>query len=645
MARNNLHRENRLKQQLEREFQMDRPPESYFQAVQSALDSLPDELPIKRRPLPQRMLRGFAACAACLVLLAAGAYGMNLAAPSLMESMPGIGQIFQELNHHEETTPEPTPTPNPLDPSQVESEQLPDVPEFQPVDVISQDNSAMFSVLNASCDGIYLTLDIQLQVWDSTMAECYQLSPCSDLTFLETDTSVLLVNNQQAQPLDPLVLDKSAGQPQDFATFTASWIYRLPQEVSHGDALSLMLEAPMLYGIQEDSGQFQEFSSGFSVIFECYADLRNTFTYSEMVEDNGITLEGVEVSSQAVVAQMTIPYFGTMESTLLTSVSTLMSDSHRIALGSYPVLTTQDGQQLDSNYFPLETTTERITSDISNTSQTQQGAFTFEPPPEGTTQLILTLYEYPSVYDGRQEITQKNRVTAEFTIDLERGTVYPSQNYVAQGQQKLDHAQSASMDRTPTRVNGYICGQPEEFGNDYVQIPLYTKDLSYRPDRPVSLQCYLGDDLWGTYSSVDEADFNVMEESGKMGSYLLEGKYSFNRETLELPESAGSGPYQAMIFQIMNIPAGHSLGPDDIRFSLVDQDTGEVLVEDVVQAYYQAMDEVLGTNLELTSYLEPESIDQQNSSDTPSNPDGAEEQQAQEFIESSPEASPNPSWF
>ena len=476
-------------------------------------------------------------------------------------------------------------------------------------------------------------------------SECYQLSPCSDLTFLDTDTSVLLVNNQQAQPLDPLVLDKSAGQPQDFTTFTASWTYRLPQEVSHGETLSLMLEAPMLYGIQEDSGQFQEFSSGFSVIFECYADLRNTFTYSEMVEDNGITLESVEVSSQAVVAQMTIPYFGTMESTLLTSVSTLMSDSHRIALGSYPVLTTQDGQQLDSNYFPLEETTERITSDISNTSRTQQGAFTFEPPPEGTTQLILTLYEYPSVYDGRQEITQKNRVTAEFTIDLGRGTMYPSQNYVTQGHQKLDHTQSASLDRTPTLVNGYICGQPEEFGNDYVQIPLYTKDLSYRPDRPVSLQCYLGDDLWGTYSSVDEADFNVMEESGKMGSYLLEGKYSFNRETLELPESAGSGPYQAMIFQIKNIPEGHSLGPDDIRFSLVDQDTGEVLVEDVVQAYYQAMDEVLGTNLELTSYLEPESIDQQNSSDTPSNPDGAEEQEAQEFIESSPEASPNPSWF
>ena len=67
MARNNLHRENRLKQQLEREFQMDRPPESYFQAVQSALDSLPDELPVKARPL-RTFARACATLAACAVL-------------------------------------------------------------------------------------------------------------------------------------------------------------------------------------------------------------------------------------------------------------------------------------------------------------------------------------------------------------------------------------------------------------------------------------------------------------------------------------------------------------------------------------------------------------------------------------------------
>lgn len=45
MEKNDLKREKRFQKHLEREFQVDAPPASYFQAVQDALDSLPDELP------------------------------------------------------------------------------------------------------------------------------------------------------------------------------------------------------------------------------------------------------------------------------------------------------------------------------------------------------------------------------------------------------------------------------------------------------------------------------------------------------------------------------------------------------------------------------------------------------------------------
>ncbi|MGI6255875.1 MAG: hypothetical protein ACOYJZ_09650 [Acutalibacter sp.] len=603
MPENNLRRDKQLKKQLEREYQVERPPESYFQAVQSALDSLPDELPVKSRPLPQRVMRGFAACAACLVLLAAGAYGLDLAAPSLMESMPGVGQIFQQLNHHEETEKEPQPTPSPerWDASEVESEQLPDVPEFSQVDVIAADNSAMFSVVNASSDGVYLTLDLQLQVWDPSMVQCYQLSPCSYPMDLSNNTSVLMVNDQEAEPLnaeDNLRFTRLDAQSQDSATFTATWTYLLPQEVSHGEALSIMLDAPILYGLQEEDGSVLEFPCEFSVIFECYADLQNTLISEESVEDNGVILSRVVVTPSAVITQQTIPYFGTLESTLLVPVNDLINNT-QLALGSYPVLTTQDGQQLESNYFPLNGIIEPITSDISDSGQ-QQGAFTFDPPPEDTTQLILTLYEYPTTMtDYNSGIPVSNRVTAEFTIDLKRGTVYSSQNYLTQGRQKLDQAQSASLDRTPSAVNGYICGQPEEFGSDYLQIPLYTKDLSYRPDRPVSLWCYMGDELWDTYSSVDEAEFNAMDGDQ---SFYHEVTYSYYQQTLIDPDPTGHGPYQVMIFRIENIPEGHILNPDDIHFSLVDQDTDEVLVEDVVQAYYQGLDEVLGTHLEESQY-------------------------------------------
>ena len=130
MRKNDLKRDKGIKKRLEREFQVERPPESYFQAVQDAFDSLPDELPVKVRPLPQRVLRTCAALAACLVLVAVGAFGLNLVSPGLMESMPGVGQIFQELN---QTNVEPTPQPE--DPSSLAEvqEDLPAVPPFEPV--------------------------------------------------------------------------------------------------------------------------------------------------------------------------------------------------------------------------------------------------------------------------------------------------------------------------------------------------------------------------------------------------------------------------------------------------------------------------------------------------------------------------------
>ena len=130
MGKNDLKREKRFQKHLEREFQVDAPPASYFQAVQDALDSLPDELPVKVRPLPQRVLRTCVALAACLVVAVGVATGINLVNPVLMESMPGVGQIFQELNHREEQKPSPTPEVESSIP--YEEEGLPDIPAFEP---------------------------------------------------------------------------------------------------------------------------------------------------------------------------------------------------------------------------------------------------------------------------------------------------------------------------------------------------------------------------------------------------------------------------------------------------------------------------------------------------------------------------------
>ena len=56
--------------------------------------------------------------------------------------------------------------------------------------------------------------------------------------------------------------------------------------------------------------------------------------------------------------------------------------------------------------------------------------------------------------------------------------VYPSQNYLAQGREKLDVLTSAQLDRIPAGENGYICQIPDNSGGT-VEITLFTQDLPY----------------------------------------------------------------------------------------------------------------------------------------------------------------------
>ena len=192
MRKNDLKRDKGIKKRLEREFQVERPPESYFQAVQDAFDSLPDELPVKVRPLPQRVLRTCAALAACLVLVAVGAFGLNLVSPGLMESMPGVGQIFQELN---QTNVEPTPQPE--DPSSLAEvqEDLPAVPPFEPVTFPSASGNSTLTVENAWSDGLYLHLDLLLETWEVPSGEngaLASLSPCQTPYDPSSSTALVL---------------------------------------------------------------------------------------------------------------------------------------------------------------------------------------------------------------------------------------------------------------------------------------------------------------------------------------------------------------------------------------------------------------------------------------------------------------------
>ena len=629
MGKNDLKREKRFQKHLEREFQVDAPPASYFQAVQDALDSLPDELPVKVRPLPQRVLRTCVALAACLVVAVGVATGINLVNPLLMESMPGVGQIFQELNHREEQKPSPTPEVESSIP--YEEEGLPDIPAFEPAIFPLENNLGLLTVQNATCDGSTLVLELGLELWDTTMTSD-SITVFSEASGEDIQT-LLSVDGQDVEPF-PYPSNQSFTR-QENGLYSSTWLYQLSEEVPHGTELYISLNIPRLYGWSNDS--YQTLDCLLNADFLVTVDESSSFRWEDSTTDNGVELSYVEATSEYVIAQLDIPFFGWLNSTLTMPFTTFTMEQNQIPLGCYFQLTTEDGTVLDpSSSVPPNTSLLDYTGYKGDGSLF--GALVFEAPPEGTSQLVLTLYEYPTALSGifgwdydpaiLDDLPQKNRVTAEFTIDLEEGRVYASQNYVTQGRQKLDYRLSAGLDRAPAWENGYIAG---ELSDAYIPITVffYVQEEDYRP---VELRFYWAGQLISSYNSVAPDSSSVYDSSSALQGlgYYQDDRYGYGEIPLDTSSDPAASLYgdaaKVIAFELYDIDSG-TLKTDTCRLELVDSITGEVLVPDVAQNFWQGIDSVYGT--QTCSFLYP------NQGDT-------EGQEATSSMESQLSPSPNP---
>ena len=608
MRKNDLQRDKAFRQRLAQKLEVEQPPESYFQAVQDAFASLPDELPVKARPIHQRVLRTCAALAACCVVVAAGAFGLNQVSPQLMESMPGIGQIFQDFNEGREP---PVPTPSPTPPSETESQlEQQDVPPFEPISVPSNTGVGELTIQNAWSDGLYLHLELELAAEGMPFDPVYassisrSISPCDDPYVEETDTSHLWINNLEAEKIATIENGLGfvwTGESTDGGAtpiYAGEWVYRLPQNAAQGPDLSVSLEVPFLYPRYDDTDTYALLDMSFQADFSVTMDTRRTLIWKNAVEDNGVTLEQARVSPTCVTATVQVSNFGSLNSTLLAPVEQLVSGSDRMPLGIYGQLTTPDGTVLaecDSRYLENGTFLGSSSPGTVLEDGSTSGTMVFDGIPTGESQVILTLYEYPTgIADAYGAATpMKNRVTAEFTFDLNQGAVYPSQNYLAQGREKLDVLTSAQLDRIPAGENGYICQIPDNPGGT-VEITLFTQDLDYRG---VTLYWYNGDQIMSMYPSVPSSSYNKFDESYP---YYQGDYYTYGEVGLD-PAYTNGKTYKALYFRLENT-GSMNLISSAMRFALIDNNTGEVLVEDVMRSALGNFDQIFGTSLEEQHY-------------------------------------------
>lgn len=152
---------------------------------------------------------------------------------------------------------------------------------------------------------------------------------------------------------------------------------------------------------------------------------------------------------------------------------------------------------------------------------------------------------------------------------------------------------SAQLDRIPVGENGYICQIPDN-SSGTVEIALFTQDLDYRG---VTLYWYNGDQIMSMYPSVPSSSYNKFDESYP---YYQGDYYTYGEVGLD-PAYTNGKTYKALYFRLENT-GSMNLISSATRFALIDNNTGEVLVEDVMRSALGNFDQIFGTSLEEQHY-------------------------------------------
>ncbi len=593
MKNGDLKRDKQFQNRLSKEYGVARPPESFYQAVGNALDSLPDELPVKHRPL-RAALRTCAALAACALVLVGGSLWLNGAYPQVTESLPGVGQLFQNLNDTaEEVQPSPSPTPEDLSQSSLPfEEETAFVPETFLSDPAESGLDVRLVVQNAWSDGIYLHLELELQMDSSLWDPSWSWLTTCPVDDVSSETCTVLVNGEPAE-LPASTSQRAfqyAGTQEDRACFQAEWTVKL-KERSGGPQVDVYLELPYIGTAWTLTGPGQELNPLISGQFQAPCDPSRNFLWDSPVEDNGVTLRQVESSPLCTKVSVAVPFFGRTSYTL--SASDVFSDGSSLPLGIYGQLSLPGGGLLgERNDIAWDASAQEELLRDENSQGPYDLTFWYDALPESASQAVLTLYEYPRYSATLPDFLENNRVVAEFTIDLESRQVYPSENYREEGLAKLPLSQSLEEDRAPQPIAGYICSSPTVY-YDKVEVTLYTQDMEYRP---VAVYRYWDDVLMGISYSYPAEDYNSQVWIGDVlypAHQDENGLYTEHILTAPLVQE----DYKQLYFAMENI-----VDTDFTRLALVDTETGEELIPDIQRAYCQQADQLLGTRLEEERY-------------------------------------------
>ncbi len=569
-----------LREALAREYQVEKVPESFQNAMEAAYRGLPEDMPRPHRPV-RAFVRRSAAVLAALVLVFAGLWGVNGTYPQLTEAIPGLGQVFRAVNGGQEVPPAP--------PVQEKEK-----PRFQPVTVPSQDPALTdLTVEDAWCDGNTIYLNLSLGFAESFF---YQLQDSwgkadgfpagGEFVLLPTFWGVWL-NDLDATHLTEMPVVDMEGKDR---VYWQALIRLSDIEVEGQTKVSLEIQELDFC----EKIQMQDvwcLSPGFHVDLTVSTDSSRNYAITIPAQDNGATVTKVDFSPSKVEVDVEMPYIGWCQDLFI------HTDLAPAPLGSFAQLRTLDGSQVvyrleDMHAVPeaAEADGEKDLWDGGLRDGVWKRPFVFRSsgnPRALRGPLALTLYETPEEDAEGRVLDQiaSRRVVAEFTINLDTGRIMPSERYKEEGREKVDPERDIAGVLEKGFTGGFrVCEASVEGYNGIMYIQL----LASYDNSPNLL-------LFNAYRGGEQIQSLVVDRKNEYDK-TDSGEYSINDLRLFQEVDAPYCVIEANLFY----PTDEDGVFDDLRngpcdrLELVNGDTGEVMIHDLFAAREFALRTAIG---------------------------------------------------
>ncbi len=586
--RTHIGRDRAFKAALAKEYGVVEVPRPMQRRIQKTLDSLPDTLPVRHRPV-LRTIRSMATAAAVLAVTFAALLGINTTHPQLTEALPGLGSVFAAMNGSSTPGPMPTAEPTPR-------------PEFQPVTVPSDgDFPGTLTIEDAWSDGRSLVLDMSLSAGDDLYSIYKQLGSWDGISLWASTMSTVEFDNDYEEEAYSITVYSDSGVlqvengycpaflPQGDGIFRTSWYIDL-EDLEAGEELKVDINVPDVLSHAEGGGPTYTWNPEFHSTFSLPVTKSKNRTFSLQASNGSVTLSSINYAPSKVELDVNLPYLGLIEE--------IMPDNGELSdwpLGFYARLSClgPDGERFvygTALGSPKNLTdTEPALSDRVDLRYTFTAISELMDPRKLKGPLVLTLYEFPQPYEDG---FGNGKVTAEFTIDLGSGKAYPSENYLSEGYEK-DSAPKTTAERLSDASYDGLLLMPSN--NSLETINMGGDPLAYvvisapseASGRELIVNCYLEDTVYRSLSFSLGGNY----EDGS-DSYYTGFRYLAGREYLETSVTIG---YPAYVAETMGYV------PFD-RIEIADPATGKVIIPDLGTALVETREKLLGEKYkEITS--------------------------------------------